>query len=388
MNIANEFDQRAKRNNISTPEDKPTEVVSQVDNEAKPVVPESGGEDRTPVNAISEPADNIKPTETTPEPPPVPNPYDTILKPKELSEEEQKKETKREKNRALIAALSDGLSSIANLYFTTKGAPSSFNKDTPTMSERNSRRYQEILDKREKAQREYQQLLLDAGKTEDVMQFQRDMQVFNQKNSSVEAEKNRRYQSGESAANREFQAQQDQGNKKFSAEESEKNRKQQTTLTNQRYRHDDTMFEKQQGRDFVKETIKASKTQSGDYVLLGADGVRQYTVPKSMKDSVIAVAYGKAKDIAKKRGAEADLQELAMAFSTNDSVAEMAARLSMLIGKPGYGELEQYYKKLISESGGSTSGGQISTKINPEAYNRAKSKGFSDDEISEYLKKY
>ncbi len=76
------------------------------------------------------------------------------------SEEDLKKEQKREKTRALISALGDGISAISNLYSTTKGAvpvPA-----TPTLSERNTARYNEIVNRRLKKADERKQALTNS----------------------------------------------------------------------------------------------------------------------------------------------------------------------------------------------------------------------------------
>lgn len=76
------------------------------------------------------------------------------------SEDDLKKEQKREKTRAIISALGDGISAISNLYSTTKGAvpvPA-----TPTLSERNTARYNEIVNRRLKKADERKQALTNS----------------------------------------------------------------------------------------------------------------------------------------------------------------------------------------------------------------------------------
>lgn len=76
------------------------------------------------------------------------------------NEEDLKKEQKRERTRALISALGDGISAISNLYSTTKGAvPVSA---TPTLSERNTTRYNEIINRRLKKAEERKQGLTNS----------------------------------------------------------------------------------------------------------------------------------------------------------------------------------------------------------------------------------
>ena len=51
-----------------------------------------------------------------------------VLKPE--TEEERKKRERREKSRKIVAAVSDGLQALSNLFFTTRGAPSMYDYGT------------------------------------------------------------------------------------------------------------------------------------------------------------------------------------------------------------------------------------------------------------------
>ena len=57
----------------------------------------------------------------------------------------EEKRIKREKQAARIATISQGLSSLANLYYTTKGAPNAF---TPELSERMRTKYDQLTKER------------------------------------------------------------------------------------------------------------------------------------------------------------------------------------------------------------------------------------------------
>lgn len=74
----------------------------------------------------------------------------------QLSEEEQQKEIKREKSRAAIAAVGDGVSAIANLVFASKGAVT---PQAPNLSERNAQRYQALRQNREAKSDQYNNAL-------------------------------------------------------------------------------------------------------------------------------------------------------------------------------------------------------------------------------------
>lgn len=85
------------------------------------------------------------------------------------SDQELAKEGKREKARAVIAAIADGASAISNLYFTGKGAN---NVEQTSMSAANSKRYQAILDRRMKRQGEWDNARLAAYDRDRVFEHQ------------------------------------------------------------------------------------------------------------------------------------------------------------------------------------------------------------------------
>lgn len=76
------------------------------------------------------------------------------------TEEELKKERKRERARSIIAAIADGTSAIANLYFVGKGAK---NVVQTSMSAANAKRYQDILDKRKNMQDKWDEARTNAS---------------------------------------------------------------------------------------------------------------------------------------------------------------------------------------------------------------------------------
>ena len=75
---------------------------------------------------------------------------------------------KRERNRAIVSAIGDGLSALSNLYFTTKGAPS---VEQPKLSEKNVARYNYLKDLRGKQEAAYNAGLMNA--------MDRDYQISN-----------------------------------------------------------------------------------------------------------------------------------------------------------------------------------------------------------------
>lgn len=99
-----------------------------------------------------------------------------IYKDQMPTEEELKKERKREKARSIISAIADGASAISNLYFTGKGAK---NVEQTSMSEANAKRYQEILDRRRKSKEKWDDVRLAAYDRDRVFNYQKDREDAN-----------------------------------------------------------------------------------------------------------------------------------------------------------------------------------------------------------------
>lgn len=84
---------------------------------------------------------------------------------KQKTKEELEAERKREKRQKIIAAVGDGLSALANLYFTTKGAPNAFD-GTNTMSAKAKERWDKIKAQRTENWDNYMKLKMAARQTD------------------------------------------------------------------------------------------------------------------------------------------------------------------------------------------------------------------------------
>lgn len=73
--------------------------------------------------------------------------FENYIKSKQPTPEELEAERKREKRKAIFNAIGDGVSSLANLYFTTKGAPNSYNP-ADNMTAKQRERYEKLLAER------------------------------------------------------------------------------------------------------------------------------------------------------------------------------------------------------------------------------------------------
>lgn len=76
----------------------------------------------------------------------------------QTSEEDKKKQMRRERRKAIVSALGDGLSALSNLYFTTKGAPDQGLK--PGVTESAKKRMDDLRAQWQKEKDKYQDLML------------------------------------------------------------------------------------------------------------------------------------------------------------------------------------------------------------------------------------
>lgn len=76
----------------------------------------------------------------------------------QTSEEDKKKQMRRERRKAIVSALGDGLSALSNLYFTTKGAPDQGIE--PGMTDSAKKRMDDLRAQWQKEKDKYQDLML------------------------------------------------------------------------------------------------------------------------------------------------------------------------------------------------------------------------------------
>lgn len=76
----------------------------------------------------------------------------------QTSDEDKRKQMRRERRKAIVSALGDGLSALSNLYFTTKGAPDQGIK--PGMTDAAKKRMDDLRAQWQKEKNKYQDLML------------------------------------------------------------------------------------------------------------------------------------------------------------------------------------------------------------------------------------
>ena len=120
-------------------------AVTQQPSEGGTSSPENGGRKFVPLADIVE--------MTSPYRPPTP--------------EELEKERKRQKRQSMWAAIGDGVSALANLYFTTKGAPNSYNPQT-SMSAKLKEQFDKIDAERKANTARYQEAYMRAKQYDNM----------------------------------------------------------------------------------------------------------------------------------------------------------------------------------------------------------------------------
>lgn len=154
----NDTDRRNQANLAAQTTTAPTAnetMILQFDEAGKPVLGKAD---------VATPKITPKTTDTAPTPDAAPSTdgeeyhtYRDILAP-QTSDEEKRKQMRRERRKAIVSALGDGLSALSNLYFTTKGAPDQGLK--PGMTDAAKKRMDDLRAQWQKEKDKYQDLML------------------------------------------------------------------------------------------------------------------------------------------------------------------------------------------------------------------------------------
>lgn len=145
----------------TTPTDNET-MMLQFDEAGKPVLVHADADVATP--KITPKTTDTAPSTTTPATDGGTEPeyrtYRDILAKlaPQTSDEEKRKKMRRERRKAIVSALGDGLSALSNLYFTTKGAPDQGLK--PWMTDAAKKRMDDLRAQWQKEKDKYQELML------------------------------------------------------------------------------------------------------------------------------------------------------------------------------------------------------------------------------------
>ena len=83
------------------------------------------------------------------------------------TEEQRKKRERREKSKKIIAAVSDGISALSNLFFTTRYAPNIYNHERGSQLNATNERIERLKAEREKKRDEYLNFSLKLGDLEN-----------------------------------------------------------------------------------------------------------------------------------------------------------------------------------------------------------------------------
>ena len=151
-------------------------------------------EPANPVNEVKSPVD--KTVDNTPKKMSYKEMYQALNPYKPPTAEELEAQRKKEKRQKIFAALGDGISALANLYFTTQGAPNMYN---PANSQQDvvKDRWDKIKQERDQHMKEYTEALMKAQALDDEnadneRKWQRLLQIDKVNADKAKAEKERK----------------------------------------------------------------------------------------------------------------------------------------------------------------------------------------------------
>lgn len=142
-----------------------------------------------------------------------------VTKQKEAEDREQK----RYRTKAILAALGDGISSLANLYYTTRGAQG-MRQPAASLSEVTRKRFDEAKRRKEKMEDEFRAALIRAGFAERAEAFQAAQNDKNNAAADRRAEETRKANAEERQKEREWNAAENEKERAYRLSENEKER--------------------------------------------------------------------------------------------------------------------------------------------------------------------
>ena len=142
-----------------------------------------------------------------------------VTKQKEAEDREQK----RYRTKAILAALGDGISSLANLYYTTRGAQG-MRQPAASLSEVTRRRLDEAQRRKEKMEDEYRAALIRAGFAERAEAFQEKQRQANNADAAARAAEQRAADKEAREQQHQWDVEAAQENRRFAQEENERER--------------------------------------------------------------------------------------------------------------------------------------------------------------------
>ena len=142
-----------------------------------------------------------------------------VTKQKEAEDREQK----RYRTKAILAALGDGISSLANLYYTTRGAQG-MRQPAASLSEVTRRRLDEAQRRKEKMEDEYRAALIRAGFAERAEAFQERQRQANNADAAARAAEQRAADKEAREQQHQWNVEAAQENRRFAQEENERER--------------------------------------------------------------------------------------------------------------------------------------------------------------------
>lgn len=275
--VTNNIRQQVEGTMPSTPQSQ--ELQSIQDRTEQQMAKQKAMQKRVVTEQIKQAVENT-PTPTTTVPTAESDPYaffESYIKSQQPTPEELEKERKREKRKAIFNAIGDGVSSLANLYFTTKGAPNSYNPaDNMTRAQRE--RYEKLQAERKADEEKYMNAYLRLAQLRDSANWRKQQRADQQVRYKVADEQwtaNQERLAAAAAADADADRQEREF--KHKQDEAEKNRGIRKAEIDARKAHNAaTLAETRRYHDIVadnKEKTTASKLRGKELVF--SDGKKQ-----------------------------------------------------------------------------------------------------------------
>jgi hypothetical protein len=137
--------------------------------------------------------------------------------------EAEDREQKRYRTKAILAALGDGISSLANLYYTTRGAQG-IPQPAVSLSEVARKRFDEAKRRKEKMEDEFRAALIRAGFAERAEAFQERQRQANNADAAARAAEQRAADKEAREQQHQWEAEEAQKKREFTQEENERER--------------------------------------------------------------------------------------------------------------------------------------------------------------------
>lgn len=197
--------------------------------------------------------------------------FDNYIKSKQPTPEELEAERKRERRKAIFNAIGDGVSSLANLYFTTKGAPNSYNP-ADNMTRKQLERYERLKAERKADEDKWLNAQMRLAQLRDSANWRKQQTEYQKQRDNV-ADARYKEQQEQQAAKLAAEAERWERKFKHEQDEAEKNRGIRQAEIDARKAHNAaTLAETKRYHDQVAEARQSNKDSKDRYPFPDGNG--------------------------------------------------------------------------------------------------------------------